>query len=98
MGDPCAEPGCAYVGIRMCCYGPGCEMLPGESHNDYAARICRCSRHDVEHKQVVHGVAPEALFCTGCKKPLGLWTDTRSRAGAPWCGGCPKWWHESEPT
>jgi len=104
-GGQCAEEGCTYVGMRMICYI--CITQP--ETNERAAALAaeaaildrhdntphkRCSRHDVEHRHQAHGIVPVELRCAGCQKPLGTHTDTRSKAGAPWCGDCPPWWHE----
>ncbi len=94
-GGPCAEAGCcSFVGIRMICYACWDKDDSAKDNNELLSRHARCDRHYVEHRQIVHGVTPVELFCTGCRKHLGTFTDTRSKAGAPWCGTCKPWWNE----
>jgi len=91
MAGQCAEADCSFWGERLICYdclGPDWHLKPPGFFEIQA----RCAHHDMEHRQHVHGKAPEPVKCTGCGKDLGTFTDIRSPAGAPWCGECSPWW------
>lgn len=91
MAGRCREADCSFYGQRLICYA----CLGDDWYlkaQDFFETQARCGLHDMEHKRDIHKETPEVLACTGCKKPLGTFTDIRSPAGAPWCGSCAKWW------
>lgn len=75
-----------------------CEHGPPYGH----ARICdTCDPHlrlcyacHEAHAAKEHGHTPAPAVCGGCKKDLGMHPPAFSKAGAPWCGDCPRWWFE----